>query len=406
MGGGDDDEEGGGLLDNVMDLAGGKTGKLFKKGFSKIGKIGGKSFKGISKMAGKIGKFGKGLAKPLTGLFKGGAGKLLGKAGGKFAGKLAGKMALRAGAGALKAIPGLGLAVTAGMAAFDAVDGWKNAASITGKKDKDLTWKDKTAAAGASVLSGLTFGLVDSKTMYKGMNAVGDFAKKAWKYTPLGMASKGISKAWNWLTKPSKKVDKKTGKVIEGKTGLQKIGDVGKASLKKIGSIGKTLFKYTPMGLAVSGISKLFKPKKLKAKAVGLVATKSGMSKYLAKKMEKTKAQKMEREALLAKLSKKTGKASLKAGLNISSKQSKLSTSLKANGKIQGAKEKRTELVQKMKERAKSRQQAADRRINFMPKLITTGIASYFDKHKLKMDLQTGEVNVLPLGQSDIAPKV
>ena len=174
------------------------------------------------------------------------------------------KAGLRAGAGALKAIPGLGLVVTAGMAAFDAVDGWRNAADITGKKEKDLTWKDKTAAAGASVLSGLTFGLVSSQTMYKGINAVGDFAKKAWKYTPMGMAATGAKKAWSWLTKPSKTVDPKTGKVIEGKTGFQKIGDGAKAGLKAIGNIGKTLFKFTPAGMALTaakGVADLFKPK-------------------------------------------------------------------------------------------------------------------------------------------------
>lgn len=71
------------------------------------------------------------------------------------------------GASALKAVPGLGLAVTAGMAAFDAVDGWKNAANISGKDEKDLTTGDKVQAATASVLSGLTFGLVDSKKMYE-----------------------------------------------------------------------------------------------------------------------------------------------------------------------------------------------------------------------------------------------
>jgi hypothetical protein len=53
------------------------------------------------------------------------------------------------------------------MAAFDAVDGWKNAASITGKDESQLTTTDKFQAATASVLSGLTFGLVDSKQMYE-----------------------------------------------------------------------------------------------------------------------------------------------------------------------------------------------------------------------------------------------
>lgn len=78
------------------------------------------------------------------------------------------------GASALKAVPGLGLAVTAGMAAFDAVDGWKNAANITGKDESQLTTSDRMQAATASALSGLTFGLVDSKTMYQGMNKMSE----------------------------------------------------------------------------------------------------------------------------------------------------------------------------------------------------------------------------------------
>lgn len=209
--------------------------------------------KGISKI------IGKGGGKVAT--------KAAGKAAGKLAAKAGAKMALRAGAGALKAIPGLGLAVTAGMAAFDAVDGWKNAASITGKKESELTTADKAKAAGASALSGLTFGLVSSQTMYKGINAVGDFAKKAFKFTPMGLGLTGMKKAWNWLTKPSKTVDQKTGKTVQGKTGLQKISDFGDNASKAIGTIGKTLFKFTPMGMALSaakGVTGLFKPKNKK----------------------------------------------------------------------------------------------------------------------------------------------
>jgi hypothetical protein len=63
--------------------------------------------------------------------------------------------------------------------------GWKNAASITGKDQKDLTWKDKAKAAGAGAMSALTLGLVSPKSMYKFNEAVGGFAKKAFSYTPL-----------------------------------------------------------------------------------------------------------------------------------------------------------------------------------------------------------------------------
>lgn len=79
------------------------------------------------------------------------------------------------GAGALKAIPFVGTAVTLGMAAYDAYDGWKNADKISGKKAEDLTTTDKANAAVASALSGLTLGLVDAQTMFKGVEATQQF---------------------------------------------------------------------------------------------------------------------------------------------------------------------------------------------------------------------------------------
>ena len=146
-------------------------------------------------------------------------GKLAAKGAAKVAAKAAmkggAKLAMRAGAGALKAIPGLGIAATVGMAAFDAYDGWKNAGEITGKADKDLTTRDKAEAATASALSGLTFGLVSSKTMYKGVNAV----------------TSGVGKAWNWLTGSRK--DKN-----------------GKEQGSRLGNLAKPMVKWSPLGIA------------------------------------------------------------------------------------------------------------------------------------------------------------
>jgi len=138
----------------------------------------------------------------------------------------------------------------------------KIAAAISGKRKEDVTTSDKVKAASASVLSGLTLGIVSSQTMYKGINATTKGLRRLWRYTPYHMAGKGIKKAWNWLTKPSKTGTKQTG--------LQKIGSVGKklfgltpagflankllgkkrvdAGLKKAAGIGKTLFGLTPAG--------------------------------------------------------------------------------------------------------------------------------------------------------------
>ena len=236
----------GGMGGKLGDL-GGKLfdkvgGKIFKKGGGLFKKVGGKAFGKVGKLGGKL-------------LSKGG-GKVAAKAAGKVAAKVAGKAALRAGAGALKAIPGVGLLATAGMAAFDAVDGWKNAASITGKAEKDLTTGDRAKAAGASVLSGLTFGLVSSQTMYKGINAVtggasklfkkvgggigklwkkagglGGIAKKAVKYSPIGLAATGAKKLFGWMTGSKKKEE----------------AEKKKKSLEQSMMMGRAITRFTPI---------------------------------------------------------------------------------------------------------------------------------------------------------------
>jgi len=401
------------------------AGKLIKgagKGIKSAGSFIGKAGKGIKSAGSFIGKVGKGMAKPLTKMFSKGGGKVVAKLATKGLAKAGLKVGLRAGAHALKAIPGLGLIATAGMAAFDAVDGWRNAASITGKKEKDLTWKDKTKAAGASVLSGLTFGLVSSQTMYKGINAVGDFAKKAWKYTPMGLAASGAKKAWNWLTKPSKTVDPKTGKVVAGKTGLQKIGDAGKAGLKAIGNIGKTLFKFTPMGMAmtaVKGVSNLLKPKQttmtfdqkqfaeLKSLISGvkgttaLAAKKSDVSKFIGplKKINELSTKGI--GSVVSKMSKP-----IKSTIDIVSMHPLIKASTIALRKMGVIENNKVAAMKKSEEIKKSKSDLANKKFDAMPQIITMGIAAYFDKHTLKVDQKTGKIEVLPLGRPDVAKKV
>ena len=236
-------------IGNFIGKFGGKIFGFFKGAFTKIlGPIAnlisnllGKLFGGVG---GKLGKLGNGVSdlfesssRKLTrkAAIKG-AGKTAARGGAKIAGnvatkavtqgatKIAGKTALRIGAGALKAIPGINAIATVGMAAFDAVDGWKNAASITGKAEKDLTIADKAKAAGASALSGLTFGLVSSQTMYKGINAVTNFGNKM---------IKGIGSG--------------VGKLFKAASGG-----------KGIGGLIKNSIKYSPIGLAATGAKQLF----------------------------------------------------------------------------------------------------------------------------------------------------
>ena len=207
------------LLGKLFGGIGGKLGRLgrgvgnlFRRGGTKL--AGNVAAKTITKGAGKAAA--KGAAKI--------AGNVAAKAAAKGAAKIAGKAALRVGAGALKAIPGIGAIATVGMAAFDAIDGWKNAASITGKAEKDLTTADKAKAASASALSGLTFGLVSSQTMYKGINAVTNFGNKM---------IKGIGSG--------------VGKLFKAASGG-----------KGIGGLIKNSIKYSPIGLAATGAKQLF----------------------------------------------------------------------------------------------------------------------------------------------------
>lgn len=80
----------------------------------------------------------------------------------KTAGKTVGKFA--------KFIPGVGAVVAGGMAAYDGVTGFQNAGEILDLKEgEEATTGQKLSAAAGSVVSGLTFGLVDEKTVAKGI---------------------------------------------------------------------------------------------------------------------------------------------------------------------------------------------------------------------------------------------
>jgi hypothetical protein len=156
-----------------------KIGSGFKSFFGKIGSGIKGVFNGAKNLIGSAGrgivnvaksganlavKAGKGIA---------GAAKTAAKVASRAGGALL-KGGLRLGANALKAVPGLGILATAGMAIWDGIDGWNKAAEISGKKEEDLTTTDKVMASTASVLSGLTFGLVDAQTMFKGVEWLKD----------------------------------------------------------------------------------------------------------------------------------------------------------------------------------------------------------------------------------------
>jgi len=139
------------------------------------------SFKGAINTFGKLLGGGKGgLIGKLGGMLSkgaGGASKMIGgaaRAAGPASGALL-KGGLKAAAGAAKFIPGVGLAVTAAMGIFDGM----TAGIEEYKKSGKIGSAVKEGFAGA--LSGLTFGLVDQKTISEGFDTIGDFASNSFK---------------------------------------------------------------------------------------------------------------------------------------------------------------------------------------------------------------------------------
>lgn len=80
-----------------------------------------------------------------------------------------------------KFLPGVGLAVTAGMAAYEGVQGFTNAEDTLGIEGREATIGEKVSAAGGSIVEGLSFGLVSGKSagnFFAGMFGAGPDAKE------------------------------------------------------------------------------------------------------------------------------------------------------------------------------------------------------------------------------------
>lgn len=85
--------------------------------------------------------------------------------------------------GAAKVLGKLALPLAAGMAVYDGVQGWNRAGeNFDVAEGQEATTGQKAASAGGSILSGLTFGLVDEKAASQGIHAgasyVGEKAKQ------------------------------------------------------------------------------------------------------------------------------------------------------------------------------------------------------------------------------------
>lgn len=108
--------------------------------------------RGLKAASGAIGRAGKGIASTVGSV----ATKAAPAAGGllKGAGRVLGKAALP---------------LAAGMALYDGVTGYQDAAENLGIEGREATTGEKASSAAGSVVSGLTFGLVDKKDASKGI---------------------------------------------------------------------------------------------------------------------------------------------------------------------------------------------------------------------------------------------
>ena len=82
---------------------------------------------------------------------------------------------------AAKVLPGVGLAVTAGMAAYEGVQGFTNAEDTLGIEGREATLGEKFSAAGGSIVEGLSFGSVSGKSagnFFAGMFGAGPDAEE------------------------------------------------------------------------------------------------------------------------------------------------------------------------------------------------------------------------------------
>lgn len=130
------------------------------------------------------------MARALT--MKGGIGNQL-------AGKALGGLGKLGAKGLLKAIPGVGLIATAGMALFDAAKSAKDASNIFDKKEGEkVTTGEKVAAGAAGAVSSLTFGLLDTKNTAKVFKSAGDSTKKFFK--DLGSKTKNAKEKFGDFT--------------------------------------------------------------------------------------------------------------------------------------------------------------------------------------------------------------
>ncbi|WYW01285.1 endolysin [Pseudomonas phage vB_PpuM-SKa-4] len=176
----------------------------------------------------------------------------LARAGGKVA-RMAGRGML---SGASKLLGPIGIAA---MAAYDGFDGWNNASDIAGlKPGQEATFGQKSQAALSSIASGLSFGLIDTKDIYAGLDKVTNVLGPASKFVTdtvaggLDKASKymegftndmmtGLSKGWDTVT-------------TWGTEGWKSVQDLASGTLDSVTKLGTNMLDTAKDYLGEGGL--------------------------------------------------------------------------------------------------------------------------------------------------------
>lgn len=227
---------------------------------------------------GFLGRLAKGVSRfavpgvAALGSLAGTAGSAMGAGAGAGALGTVAKGGARAAANFAKFLGPLGLAVTAGMAIYDGFQGWNKAGENLGIDEKDLTLGNKAASSAGSVISGLTFGLLDAKETSKGINNFFGGNKIIEKYEKLGIIdhnSLGSStiEDWNkvrelkpeeiqeiididdWTAKDLRHLKECQADAVNGIKKEEKKTDKGVLDYLSTGALG-----YTPIGMMARGL--------------------------------------------------------------------------------------------------------------------------------------------------------
>jgi hypothetical protein len=155
-------------IDGIMDLLGGRKGKRGRKGRRLGGRKGFKGGKGVGKLLTKLLPGLGGLSGAAGGALAGGTG-LLGKAGGVL-GKLGGVASKAA------------LPLLAAKALYDGVQGYGEADdNFDLKKGQEATVGEGLSSSAGGIISGLSFGFIDSKDASQSVDSIADFATSSFK---------------------------------------------------------------------------------------------------------------------------------------------------------------------------------------------------------------------------------